>query len=220
MLLSAGYDFIVCHHKNEMEDAVFDPIRNKLVNIPHHVDTSIFRDYGLSKTTDVLLCGSLVLQKYRLRKRFVSVIEELSKKGYAAKIHQHPGGHHADAHTDKYLVDFAKAINASKICLTCSSIYKCAFAKYVEIPLCGSLLAGDVPDERCNFFQSFMLCLDENKSNGDFVNDIEDMLLDDEKRNKLTKIGMEQNQQYSMDKYAVKFVDAVFKFLAKRNGIL
>lgn len=217
MLNSAGYDFIVCHHKNEMDDPTFDSIRKKLINIPHHVNTSIFRDYGLEKTIDVLLCGSLVLNKYKLRKKFVSVIEKLKGMGINAKIHTHPGGYHPDAYTDKYLIEFAKVINSSKICLTCSSTQKCAFAKYVEIPSCNSLLAGDIPDERQEFFKSFMLEIKDTDTEKEMISSIVEMLQNNQKREELTKIGMEANKQFSMDNYAKKFLTEVQKFLNKKN---
>lgn len=212
LLNSAGYDFIICHHENEMNDSIFNPIRYKLCHIPHHANASIFKDYNLEKTIDVLLCGALFLDKYKLRIRFIRIIKKLQKLGINAEIHQHPGGYLPDAHTNKYLIDFARKINMSKICLTCSSIYKCAFAKYVEIPLCNSLLAGDIPADRQNFFKSFMLEL-EHQTDEDMIKLILELLTDKERLSYLTKVGFDKSQIYSMDNYAKIFIDKVDKFL-------
>lgn len=220
MLLSAGYDFIICHHKNEMEENVFDPIRDRMVHIPHHVNTSIFKDYNLNKNIDVLLCGSLKLEKYRLRRKFVKVIDILKKSNINAKIHQHPGGNHPDAYTNKYLIEFAKKINSAKICLTCSSIHKCAYGKYSEIPACKSLLAGDIPDERQDFFRSFMLEINEKQNETEVASTIQNLLNDEQKLNYLTKIGFQKTQQYSMDNYAKLFMCNVKKYLKGRVRLL
>ena len=217
MLKSAGYDFIICHHKNEMDDSTFDSIRYKLVNIPHHVDGNIFKDYGFEKTIDVLLCGSLVLEKYKLRRRFVNIIKKLKNLGLRAKIHEHPGGYHSDAYTDRYLIDFAKSINCAKICLTCSSIHKCVYAKYVEIPFCNSLLAGDIPNEREDFFKSFMLGLNDNQTDDEMVSCIIDLLNNPLRLKELTNLGMNLNKPYTMDNYAKKFIDETDKFLKTRK---
>src|SRR4051812_29908638 len=49
MLTDGCFDFIVCHHLNEMNHPVFNPIRTKMVNISHCANKSIFRDYGQVK---------------------------------------------------------------------------------------------------------------------------------------------------------------------------
>jgi len=204
---------IICHHKNEMENDYFDDFRSRMHNIPHCADHSIFKDYELSKTTDVLLCGSLLLEKYALRRRFIGIIEKLKAHGYKAAIYQHPGGRMGDAHTGRYLVDFAKSINAAKICLTCSSTLRCAFGKYVEIPMCRSLLAGDLPDERQEFFESFMLVIDSTDSDDQIVAKIEAQLLDLESK---TNLGYELSMDYTMDHYAQRFLATFKKYMTRK----
>lgn len=211
MILSGGYDFVVCHHKNEMESPVFDSIRSKMINIPHHVNFSIFKDYNLEKTIDVLLCGSLRLEKYQLRKKLINVIGKLQEIGINAQIHPHPGPR-PDAHTNKYMIDFAKIINRSRICLTCSSIYKCAFAKYVEIPLCKSLIMADIPNERQNFFCSFVEEINKEDSDEKIVKRILNLLENSEELEKKTNIGFEKNKTLSMQNYAKKFMIEINKF--------
>jgi hypothetical protein len=218
MLRSAGYDFIVCHHKNEMESPVFDSLRDRMVHIPHHVNLSIFKDYGFDKDIDVLLGGALYLKKYELRRKFVKVIGILKSRGVNAVIHEFPMGEFNDAYTDRYLIEFAKKINASKICLTCSSTLKCAYGKYSEIPACNTLLAGDIPGEREDFFRSFMLELTTEQSEVEMADSVQQMLTDKHRLEYLTKLGHVNTQAYDMKNYAKLFMVHVDYFLKTRSA--
>jgi len=207
---------IICHHKNEMEDSYFDEFRNRMHNISHCANHFIFKDYGFPKTVDVLLCGSLDLEKYALRRRFIGIIDKLKNKGHKAAIHRHPGGRMGDAHTNRYLVDFAKSINSAKICLTCSSTLKCAFGKYIEIPMCRSLLAGDLPGERHDFFRSFMLVIDTIDSDVVIIDKIESHLVDAALLQSKTDRGYELSLNYTMEHYAERFLSVFKRYLARK----
>jgi len=197
---------IICHHKNEMDDPYFDEFGGRMHNISHCADHSIFKDYGQPKTVDVLLCGSLSLEKYALRRRFIGIIDRLKTLGYKAAIHQHPGGRMSDAHTNRYLIEFAKDISSAKICLTCSSTLRCCFSKYVEIPMCRSLLAGDLPGERHEFFKSFMLVIDPTDTDDAIVGKIETYLKDEALLQAKTDKGYQESLQFTMDHYASRFL--------------
>ena len=49
--------------------------------------------------------------------------------------------------TDKYAKDFAKNINSCRIVITDSGKTNSRFAKYIEIPMCGTAIAGDLYDD-------------------------------------------------------------------------
>ena len=44
-------------------------------------------------------------------------------------------------------INYAKIINQSKICISCTSKYKYRLGKYIEIPMCSSVICGDIPYE-------------------------------------------------------------------------
>ena len=69
---------------------------------------------------------------YPLRNRLLGLLPQLKKK-YTCYQHPHPGYNHSDAHTNKYLIQMAKAINQSKIVLSDSGKPRNRFGKYVEI---------------------------------------------------------------------------------------
>lgn len=221
LMVKNKYDLIICHHENEMNDPYFSSVRKRCYHLPHCAEASIFKDYGLSKTVDVLLCGNIRFEKYVFRKRLVRLIDDLRNTGVNAQVHQHPGGFHDDAHTDRYLVEFARAINQAKICLTCSSIYKCAFGKYAEIPMCRSLLAADVPGERSDFFRKFMIALNPEDSNQAIISQLKYYLEHDEERLALTEAGYKINHaECKMEDYSRRFLDIAERFLRMRKTFL
>lgn len=220
LIVDQSYNLVVCHHENEMLDPFFDSIRNRCYHIPHSSNSEIFRDYGLEKKYDVMVCGNLRFEKYRLRKRFPAIIDSLNQIGYNCIVYQHPGGFHDDAYTDRYLVDFAKSISQAKICLTCSSLYKCVFGKYSEIPMCHSLLAGDLPGDRKGFFSKFMLVINESHSDSQIVEKIVQQLEDKDGLKTKTDLGYSlSHAEYTMNHYADRFMNVAKEFLKKRTKI-
>lgn len=218
LIVKQQYDLVICHHLNEMNNPFFSSIRNRCYNISHCADNSIFKDYQQKKEIDVLVCGNIKFDKYVLRRRYPAIIDKLNAMKYNCKIYKHPGGFHNDSYTDKYLIDFAKMINKSKICLTCSSVYKCAFGKYVEIPMCRSLLAGDLPDERKDFFNSFMLVLNATDTDEIIINKISSQLQNNLDTYNKIELGYQLNHNnFTMQNYAKKFLNVVTDFLFRRS---
>ena len=62
-----------------------------------------------------------------------------------------------DADKNHTQIEFAKIINRAKICLTCSGLPKSRFGKYIEIPSCNSVVAGDIPDQDQDDFKKFVI---------------------------------------------------------------
>ena len=123
-------DIVICHHKNDYEDWKSFKFNKavELINIPHCADRSIFKDYKLPKTHDILLVGAIHVttkfgKHYPLREKMLEVLREMADD-YKVGVYQHPGYVLGDAHENGYAVDFAKAINSAKICVTCSGAPK------------------------------------------------------------------------------------------------
>ncbi len=220
LIVDQGFDLVICHHQNEMLNPFFKSICDRFYHIPHSANSDIFYNYGFEKKFDVMVCGNIRFEKYNLRRRYPSIIKSLNKIGYNCIVYKHPGGYHDDAHTDKYLIDFAKAINQSNICLTCSSLYKCAYGKYSEIPMCHSLLAGDLPDERQDFFSKFMLVINDFDSNEEIVEKIVNQLKNKKDIKEKTEIGyLETHAKYTMNNYCDKFLSIAKSFLLKKQKL-
>lgn len=209
-IIRSGAQLVICHHLNDIKN--YRHLSSvKFVNISHCAEKSIYKDYELPKTTDVLLTGAISRHypfRYRLRN---IVLQHLSSK-VKCKVLGHPGGDLTNAH-GVILDGYAREINQSKITLTCSSAYKYRLGKYTEIPMSGSLLAADLPNEDHDFFNKFMLVLDPKDSDENIAKNIEEYVNDDGKRDALIKKGMELNKNYTQEKYAERFIKCCEDFL-------
>ncbi len=152
----SGSDIVICHHLNDFEqydkmelvkaDGI-TPI--KIYYIGHCAEASIYKDWGYrnNKEYDLMLVGCLG-KHYPLRAKFHKLLPIFQKKGYKVHIHPHPGYDLEDAYTDRYQIEFAQALSKTKIALTDTGLPRSRFGKYVEIPACATLLAGDIPGDK------------------------------------------------------------------------
>jgi len=209
---SAKPDLVVCHHENDRQKYVTNLFKNveyftRFVHIPHCAEKTIFYDRKLRKSVDVLLCGSIG-RHYPLRQRFKTILSKMPTE-YICKIHQHPGYVNTDSHTDKYLNDFATAINQAKICLTCTSIYKYRLGKMVEIPACGSVLACDLPDQDQDELKDMMIVIDSKMTDQEIVDKLVYYLENANKLEEIRQKGLAWSQKYTQEYYAEKFYNEI-----------
>jgi len=202
-------DIVIHHHANETIGwyAKHCP-DTRFVNIPHCANTDIFRPYNRpeEKDIDVSLVGALNPEHYPLRCRMAGLLPKL--KGYRVMIHQHPGDGHADAHTNRYLIEYAKRISRTKIAVTCSSKWRYRLGKYVEIPLCGTALAADIPDDVPAFFSQFVIGLDMGMSDEAILDALRSHLENGTWQNKAVE-GRWLSRPYTMVLYAERVVRAL-----------
>ena len=216
-------DIIICHHKNDWEDwkdRKFDK-QVKFINIPHCAERSIFKDYEMPKSHDVLLVGAINVttklgQHYPLRQKMLEVLGDMSDD-YVVGVYQHPGYVLGDAYENRYAIDFAKAISSAKICVTCSGAPKSRFGKYVEIPACRTAIAGDIPNEEQQVFNKFVIEINVNDSNNTIINKLKKYLDCKEQLKKVTDRGWLLMKKYSQDWYASVFTDKVTKILNTKH---
>ena len=209
-IIKSGAELIICHHLNDMYNYKHIP-SVKFVNISHCAEQTIYRDYGLPKTTDILLTGA-ISSHYPFRARLRNIMVKYLFNKVKCKVLSHPGGDLTKVH-GVILEDYAKELNRAKITLTCSSKYKYRLGKYVEIPMSGSLLAADLPCEDNDFFRQFMLVLDPSWSDDKIAENILKYVYDDNGRELLIQKGLELNKNYTQEKYAERFTNVVENFL-------
>ena len=211
-ILGSGTQVVICHHENDMKEYVklneVDHV--KFYHVPHCAEASIYKDYGEEKVNDVLFTG-VVSTHYPFRKKLRSVVRRRLNKIVKCRILNHPGRggvpyNEIRGHT---LEKYAREINRSKISLTCSSKYKYRLGKYIEIPMCHSLLAGDLPDEDQDFFKKFMLVLEPSWSSNQIVDKIVHYVKNDKERNIMIQKGVELNRENTQEKYAKNFLIAI-----------
>ena len=212
-------DIVVCHHKNDWEDwkdiKFNKPVQ--FVNIPHCAERTIFKDYELPKTHDILLVGAIHVNTklgphYPLRQKMLEVLSDMADD-YKVGVYQHPGYVLGDAHENRYAIEFAKAINSAKICVTCSGAPKSRFGKYVEIPACNTAIAADIPNEESETFKKFVIEINVNDSHDTIINKLKRYLEDHEELKKVTQRGSLLMQKYTQDWYASVFIDKISKLI-------
>ena len=210
-IMESGSELIICHHLNDIPYYRQVLPNVKIVNIPHCAEQSIYRDYGEKKDIDVLLTGA-ISKHYPFRARLRNIMLSKLSSIVNCKVLGHPGG---DLNNIKgpILEDYARLINRSKITLTCSSRHKYRLGKYVEIPMSGSLLAADLPDESHDDFREFMLVLDPKESDETIIDKIVTYVRDDNVRNKKIKRGLEWAKNYTQEKYAERVIAEIKDFL-------
>jgi len=211
---------VICHHENDylQYQKMFKYFKLwdlKFHHVAHCAEKTIFKDYGLPKKYDLFLGGatgirSMLGQHYPLRDRMVGILRKMNSK-YECRIHPHPGYDLGDAHTDKYLIDFAKEINSAKIAITCSGAPKSRFGKYIEIPMSATAIAADIPDEDQEGFRKFVIEINMGMSDEEIINKLEHYLENDSERDKLVARGLEWSQNYIHEKYAERFLSCLEK---------
>ena len=209
---SSKCELIICHHENDMVNYKTKLFKNinyytELYHIPHCAKKEIFYNNHTKKTIDILLCGSIG-RHYPLRQRLQKLLSKFPKK-YNCVEYKHPGYIQTDAYTDVYLKDFAKVINNAKICITCTSKYKYRLGKMVEIPMCNSVLACDLPEQDIETFKQIMIVLDEKSTDDDILNKLVYYLENPKELEEIRKKGYEWSQKYIQEYYANELLQKI-----------
>tara|TARA_Y100001938_G_C8052348_1_gene412509 strand:- start:398 stop:1387 length:990 start_codon:yes stop_codon:yes gene_type:complete len=223
-IIDTKSNLIICHHENDMNEykKMYSMKRIdhtlRFYNIPHAAEKIIYRDYGMPKKYDVLLAGavftkSLLGDHYPLRIRLArDILPKMSKK-YKCNILQHPGGNLYNASSDQNSFYYAQQLSSAKICVTCSGVPKSRFGKYIEIPMCGTAIAADMPGEQQEQFKEFMIEINMSMTDEEIINKLSHYLDNEEELNKITTRGMKYAENHTQEKYAESFVNIVKEYL-------
>ena len=208
----SGSQLVICHHLNDCKRYSGMNIPDvKFVYVGHCYDPSIFKSYDKPKKYDFMFGGHVSQRHYPLRARLRNILNGMSRK-YKVYIHPHPGYDLSDAHTNRYLIDFAKKISESKIAVTCSSKYRYRLGKYVEIPACNTVLAADIPADDADDY-SYIVRLDNSMSDNEIRHVLEEYLLNSDKYEEKLLLGRDFAMEYTWDKYATRVLGKICEFL-------
>lgn len=215
-------DLVICHHENDCinyQTIYYKQVhyKTKFIHIPHCAEKTIFKDLKLNKDIDILLCGSIG-RHYPLRQRLKALIPKFPK---SIKIHEHhhPGYINSDAFTDKYLIDFSQIINRSKICLTCTSNYKYRLGKMIEIPMCNSVLACDLPDQDQATFKEIMIEINNTMTDVEIINKLLHYLQHPKELALIRDKGHIWSQSYPQQRYAQTLKEELERLIQSESHI-
>lgn len=213
----SGATMVICHHENDMQPYIDHyGEKVKFYHIAHCAEATIYRQLNSPKQYDVLLVGGLgkmgmMGRHYPLRDRMALLLNKMPKK-YKVGIFPRPMGR-PGAHNNEQAEAFAAAINSTKICITDSGAPNSRFGKYVEIPMCGTVIAGDIPGEDQKNFRKFIIEINMKMTDDQIINKLIFYLENSEKLRILKNIGLEWSKEYTQEKYAQRFIRCVDKFL-------
>ena len=224
-------NIIICHHYNDYKEYI-NILKTKKLNhikcltwVPHSADASIFKPKPeIEKKYDVALVGAtnvvtMLGEHYPLRAR-MSRLLGLMPSQYKCAVVPHVGGSHSDAYTDKYAIDFANKINSAKIIITDSGAPKSRFGKYIEVPMCGVALAGDVYDDHptdVELLKSFLIDINMQMSDQEIIKKLVYYLENNNEREEKIKAGIEYTKDFTQERYAERCINILSKLQEQEN---
>tara|TARA_B110001450_G_C17507841_1_gene435111 strand:- start:273 stop:848 length:576 start_codon:yes stop_codon:yes gene_type:complete len=184
----------------------------KFFYVGHCAEKTIFKDYNTPKEYDILFGGAINSYHYPLRSRFLELLPYLKEK-YKCHHHPHPGYVKQDAHTDRYLKEYANKINKSKIVLACCSKWGYRLGKYIEIPMCGtSAICGDLPNDKADDYR-YVIEVTNSMTTQEIFDKICYYLDNEDKRLEKVKKGIEFVNNYTQERYAERLLKKITEYL-------
>lgn len=137
-------DLIFVHYRDTFRKW-YPRLNQRMIWLPHHANTEIFKDYELEKSINWLMMGALSHRLYPIRTIMMQRMKD--KQGFV--YHPHPGHRHENDIQPGSLIgrDYAMEINRAKMFLTCDSIFKYPVMKYFEVLACKTLLLAPSSNE-------------------------------------------------------------------------
>ena len=213
-------DIIICHHKNDYlnySTMYKNDNSKKFYYIPHHAKPEIFRKIDNSnqnKDIDILISGIVNEKHYPFKYRIFNLIKNNPRlKKYNIVTHKHPNYSNNISFLNVNQIEYNEIINKSKLCLACTSRYNYRLGKYVEIPMAGSLILGDLPFEEKDEFKKFIINIENDMSDDDIINTIIYNLENYNSIKYKEKIGIEWSKNHTTENYVNKFIDQILKNL-------
>lgn len=138
-----------------------------------HVDTEVFRDYGLRKEHDVIIYGSMAPSVYPLRSRVCNL---LTASGHFKILHVKMESVHYEAVICGERL--ARKINQSHLGLATVSNFDYLVEKYFEIPACRSVVLGNMNPQGRAIFGNNYVHIDDQMTDSQILGVIGDALAD------------------------------------------
>ena len=215
---------VVCHHYNDYVEYrnILKTFKNHSVKsltwVPHSAEASIFKPKpNIEKKYDIAIVGAtnvrtMLGEHYPLRARMTRLLNSFPSK-YRCAIIPHVGGSHSDAHTDRYAHDFADKINSSHIIITDAGAPKSRFGKYIEVPMCGVGLAGDLYDDHptdVEELKTFLIEINMQMSDEEIISTLIEHLENDYILINKIQAGLEYTKKFTQERYAERFINQIF----------
>lgn len=187
---------------------------DRMIWLPHAVNTKIFKDYKFPKEIDMLLMGRVSKKYYPLRDKILKTLS--GKENFVH--HKHPGSREVKNKKNALVREkYAKEINKAKIFFTCDSVFQYPVLKYYEVLACNTLLlASDSPELYDLGFRDGENFVAINEHN--FLEKAEYYLNHDQERERISMNGYKfVHKKHSIKMRARELVKMIEEILAKKN---
>jgi hypothetical protein len=209
-------DIIICHHQNDhikYKELYKKDKTKQFFYIPHCANPLLFKPLipFNEKPIDICISGVLKQEHYPLKYRLVNIIKKntgTKLRKYKIYLHQHPGYDNNLSFTNLNQFRYNQILNQSKLCIACTSKHNYRLGKYVEIPMSGSVILGDLPYEDVKF-KDFIVEVNNNMSDDEILNIICKYLDNKKRLNEKREIGLEWSKNHTVDKYVNTFMNTV-----------
>ena len=172
---------------------------------------SMFRDYQLPKTIDILLTGWISPQYYPFRLHALKSLQGFPGFYYL----KHPGYRHFKPGEVVMGVEYARLLNRAKLVITDGGKFGYPIAKYFEVPACKSVLVTPCFDDLLELgykpYKHFIPVSSENLKEAVFKS-----LSDEDLVREVSCNGYQLvHQKYTMRNMAKQFVNTLCVLLGK-----
>ncbi len=176
---------------------------------------------------DVFVVGAQHQYVYPVRWKLAQLVNNTNFKAkWNVTFYKHPGywerGSEDIIHfndTMNQIKTYAKLMQRSKIVITDASRYGYAVGKYAEIPASGALLLGDVPLEREDDFEQFVVAIHQKDTYEKALSKIEFWLTNATARLQRAKLGQDITlHKYTNDHSIDIILQAYQRLVQKRYG--
>tara|TARA_B100000925_G_scaffold169892_1_gene127858 strand:- start:1689 stop:2648 length:960 start_codon:yes stop_codon:yes gene_type:complete len=143
------FDLLLKPQKKEVLDNHYKKMGVNIDYWGYFIDSNKFKTREISDFNyDILLYGFINEMAYPLRVKFFEVLQFLNKRSNLRIKHiPHPGYYEGASNKMPKNEELSKIINKSRFTLVSSSSFQILLKKYMEVPMSGSTMIGDIPPD-------------------------------------------------------------------------
>lgn len=139
--------------------------------IEHHINPTIFRDYGLPKEHDLIIYGSVLPSVYPFRHRVCQLMLQ-SRRFNVLRLEMKDHFYNAETCGE----GLARKINQSWLGLSTTSNFDYLVRKYFEIPACRAVVLGNMNEQGRAIFGDNYVHVDDSMTDSRILSVVADAL--------------------------------------------
>jgi len=165
---------ITPYFKTEMINIIKENLPDlKIIHLPHHIDETKFKDWKLTKDTDIFIFGNCTLSKYPFRNRIVKLLKNHTDKFNLVSWDNLMAKNYFKFNNKISNENLSKQINKSWLTLCTKSTSNALLGKYIETAMSKSCVIGNMPDDGKQYWQNNLVEITEEMTDVEIIKKIE-----------------------------------------------